>query len=220
MTTNKIGLIIENKKSTSSFGADIFSIDFDATLSESHNWSNEVTSNPVENGSAISDNILNLPTKIKLTGFITNSPIFNDLEKKDGANQENSGDVSNDDDRVDKALGLMKKLIDSNPIVTVYTKYFVYPDMAITSINFDRDSTTGNSIEVDIEFIKVKLVETQAVQVPNGISRKLDKKSGPGIKEKTDPKKNAGTKQSEESKGSVAVNAVAGIKKEISGLFK
>lgn len=192
---NLLGILFGDAKSTASFGVDLISIEFDATMSEVHSWTNDITTNPVENGSTVADHILNNPDEITLTGFITNTPITGELidQYKKVATQIIDGKKR--EDRVDAAIGMLKELMDKKLIVTVFTKYLVYPNMAIRSINFPRNASSGDSIEVTINFIKLNLVSTQTVKVPDGISKKLDKKSTDELKKKTDPQKAAGAKQ-------------------------
>jgi len=214
-----VGVIYGNEKSTASFGIDLISIEFDANLSESHNWTNDVTTNPVENGSTVADHIISLPDKITLTGFITNAPLS--LGQK--SDSETSVDDKKVDDRVDAAIGKLRDLMDNKMIVTVFTKYLVYPNMAITAISFPRNSSSGDAIEVNIDFVKLNLVSTQTVKVPAGISKKLDKKSGDDVKKKTEPQKAAGAKQPVDQKAtekysSVLKSAKSSIEKYLEGI--
>ena len=74
----------------------------------------------------------------------------------------------------------------------------------MSSIVIFNDNHTGSS-RVDIEFINIRLVDTQTVEVPDGISKKLDKKSGDDVKKKTEPPTNAGPVKPKETDPSKSV---------------
>lgn len=59
---------------TTDLGA-VFVIEFDATLSEQHTSSAQVTEHPVETGANITDHVRPMLDKVQLEGFITNTPI-------------------------------------------------------------------------------------------------------------------------------------------------
>ena len=179
-----IGILIDVGQSITSVYSDVVSLDLDVTQDEAHEWSNDVTQFPVELGSQITDHIQPLPDKLTISGVITNSAIGeNALEELNGG-----------DDRVQTAFDLLLKLKEDRILLTVYTKHKVYTDMALKSVNLPRDSAIGDSIKFKMEFVNVRLVETQTVEVPDGISKKRDKKAGSDVKKKTEPPTNGGKK--------------------------
>lgn len=180
-----IGILIDIGQSITSVYSDVISVDFDVTQEEMHEWSNDVTQFPVEIGSQITDHIQPLPDKLTLSGVITNSAI------SETALQELEGG----DDRVQTAFELLLKLKEDRTLLTVYTKHKIYTDMALKSVNLPRDAGIGDSIKFKMEFVNVRLVDTQTVDVPDGISKKLDKKEGgkdSATSKKTEPPKNGG----------------------------
>lgn len=189
MTT--MGILMDVGKSMSSFGTDLVSIEFDVTVDEAHDWANDITSSPVEVGANITDHIIELPKKLKLQGFVSNYSIDEDNPN----NQQGEGDGGLVVNKIEKVFELLQGMMDKRELVTVYTRYVVYTDMAIVSINIPRNLPYDGAIEFNIEFIKVKLVSTQTVDVPDGISRKLDKKAGTSVQNKTQPKKEKGSVQ-------------------------
>lgn len=163
----------------------LFSLDLDVTQDEAHEWSNDVTQFPVEIGSPITDHIQPQPDKVSMSGIISNSAIGEVALNK----------INNGDDLVQNAFDLLRKLMDDRILVTVYTRYKVYTDMALKSCNIPADSSIGDSIKFKLEFVHVRLVNTQTVDVPDGISKKLDKKEGGKagpVAKKTEPQKAAG----------------------------
>jgi hypothetical protein len=192
------GVLVDVGRATASFGMDLISIEFDAVTEETHNWTNTVTSSPVEDGSNITDNILQDPRKITLTGVITNAPIFNtNTSTTPGVPSTNERTISSVDDApqetiVNRVFGLLSDLMVKGELVSVFTRYIVYTDMAITSINIPRTVGIGEAIVFTIDFQEVRIVSTQNVAVPAGISAKLDKKTGASVQKKTMPPKTDG----------------------------
>ena len=163
----------------------ITSLDLDVMQDEIHEWNNDVTSFPVEIGSPITDHIQAQPDKISITGIISNSAIGVDaLQKQEGG-----------EDRCQSAFDLLRKFHEDGILLTVYTRYKVYIDMALKSCNIPRDAAIGDSVKFKMEFVHVRMVNTQTVDVPDGISKKLDKKEGGvtgSVAKKTEPQKAAG----------------------------
>jgi hypothetical protein len=50
-------------------------VELDASLSETHSMSAEVTNHPVEEGSEISDHIRKQPDSIQISGVVSNTPL-------------------------------------------------------------------------------------------------------------------------------------------------
>ena len=163
----------------------ITSLDLDVMQDEIHEWQNDVTAFPVEIGSPITDHIQAQPDKISITGIISNSSIGVDALQKQECGE----------DRCQTAFDLLRKFHEDGILLTVYTRYKVYIDMALKSCNIPRDAAIGDSVKFKMEFVHVRMVNTQTVDVPDGISKKLDKKeggkSGP-VAKKTEPQKAAG----------------------------
>lgn len=160
----------------------VTSLEFDVLLEENHEWSNEITSNPVENGAPVSDHIIPNADKLRLTIMIGDTSIYADV-------------AEGEERRTQKAFDVLRQLHDDRKPVTVYTKFRVYDNMGISHIGIPRSAANGDSLTVPIEFQQIRLVDTQTVKVPAGISKKANKKATPALQKKTEPQKNAGAKQ-------------------------
>lgn len=215
--SEQVGVLFLDGKSTSSIESDLTTIEFDANLSEGHSWQNDITSNPVERGVDITDHIRALPDELTLVGFVTNTPFL------DGGSGQQIGD--DDEDRVSDVIGRLKAMRDARQVVVVYTKYIVYTDMAIRSVDFTRDASNTNAVIFTIQFKNIGFVDTQTVDVPAGISKKLDKKATPALAKKTEPQKAGGSKQpvGETKPGSVlseiGPKAIQGAKDSAAAIF-
>lgn len=167
-----VGLLIDIGKSLTLIQSDIISIDLDVTMDESHEWLNDVVTSPVEVGSPISDHIQPQPDKLTITGMIGNSSISDSV-----ISQLSSIDGAGFETRTQTTFDLLRALMESRKLVTVYTRYRIYTDMALASINIPRSAGVGDAINFTAQFTHVRLVSNKSVTVP-GISRNKYAKAG------------------------------------------
>ena len=182
-----VGILIDIGKSLTKFNSDVISIDLDVTMDESHEWQNDVTTNPVENGSPISDHIQIMSDKLRITGMISDSSISDAVIK-----QFSGIDGTQFLTRVQTAFDVLRKLKEDRKLITVYTKYKVYTDMAITSLSIPRNNQTGDSIQFSIEFLNIRIVNTQTIDMPKGVNPKKTAKTGKSVQTKTAVTDNGG----------------------------
>ena len=191
-----VGILLDVGKSFTSFENSLIAIDLDVTQDEAHEWKNDVTLYPVEEGSQISDNIRRIPDKVTITGWITDSPINDDdLAAFNQSSDEGAPDFPS---RVFTTFGLLHDLMEQRELMTVYTRYATYTNMALQSCNVPRNGNIGEALNFTLEFVAVRIVSTQTVDVPPGISKKLDKKAGAGTQKKTQPKVDKGGEQTKD----------------------
>lgn len=185
-----LGILFDQKKSTNRFVSDILSFDFHVVDSVTHEFKSDITSNPVEDGVDVTDNIRIMPYKVSMSGMVSNNhietSILTQAENLLGGVQ--IGKTPND------YFDILLMIFESKKEITVYTKEKVYTEMAIEAITVPRDRSTGDSLRFSIDFVQIRKVSTQSVKVPDGISRKLDKKATAALQKKADPTKNAGAK--------------------------
>ena len=70
-----IGLFFGGQWFQTAFGNQYGNIELDAALDENHEWSAEATSNPVEEGAPVTDHVIEQSDKLKIRGFVTDSPL-------------------------------------------------------------------------------------------------------------------------------------------------
>jgi len=166
--------LLLNKKSPGKIGV----LEFDATIHESHEYTNTVTEFPVEKGFNISDHIIRQPEKLTMEGFITNTPIprSSDLSPLNGADAQTSrvetalqqlldlaglpSPVKNTSDIT--GVALFPKVID-----VVETGLRQYKNMVITRINIPRDKDTGETMRFTCEMRHLITVMTETVIMQN-----------------------------------------------------
>jgi hypothetical protein len=132
---------------------------FDATLKESHKGKNTITRQPVEQGVDITDNVRPEPDELSLDAIITNAPLtFNGVTFPDSANYASD------------AYRLLLSLKNSATFLSVSTSLRDYDNMIISSLDVDRDKTTGQVLAVKISFQSVIIVSSQQQPVPVKVS--------------------------------------------------
>ena len=189
-----IGLYFGGQWFQTAFGNQYGNIELDAALDENHEWSAEATSNPVEEGAPVTDHVIEQSDKLKIRGFVTDSPL-NLSQSVSGL--VNSGSVGN---RTQAVFDLLYDLIKIREPMTVYTKHRIYDNMVLTNVTIPRSAGVGEAIEFNAEFIHIRKVATQIVDVPDGINPKKDAKAGGAngsTAKKAEPTKDAGKKQPE-----------------------
>lgn len=198
-----IGLFFGGKEFQNKFGNEYGNVELDAVLDEAHEWSVEATSNPVEEGSPITDHIIEQADKIKIRGFVSDTPlgIKKILER---LTQGKS------DPRTQETFTLLYELIKLKQLMTVYTKYRIYDNMLLQSVSIPRAAGQGEAIEFTAEFINIRIVSTQMVDTPDGINPKKTAKSDASTGRKTEPPKNGGTKQVEKLSSTLS-RTLAGV---------
>jgi hypothetical protein len=179
-----IGLYFGGQWFQTAFGNLYGNIELDAALDENHEWSAEATSNPVEVGAPVTDHVIDQSDKLKIRGFVTDTPL---------TSSPSLPQISRSQDVVD----LLYELIKLKEPMTVYTKHKIYDDMVLTNVTIPRAAGVGEAIEFSAEFINIRKVATQMVDVPDGINPKKDKKADAATGKKTEPQKDGGKKQAQ-----------------------
>lgn len=128
---------------------------FDLILGETHNLKNTVTQYKIEDGSNISDHILNDVREGSLSGLFTNFSI------------EVPGFILN---RAQLAYDSLEQIWKAKDLVDIFTVYKAYKNMAITNISIVKDSDTGEALIADISFQEVTKVSLQTINILANIS--------------------------------------------------
>lgn len=137
----------------------------DATLNEVIDYSSTITEHPIENKSSISDHIFKKPLKLKIEGYITDSPIrlmglfetplqSNSLDSLIG-NIKNTLPFYSANKPSSQSYFALKSLYETRSLITVVTKYESFTDMAIESLSFASDEDTGGRLSFTAELLQV-----------------------------------------------------------------
>lgn len=187
-----IGLYFGEPWFKTAFGNQYGNIELDAVIDETHDWSAEATSNPVEEGAPVTDHVIDQADKLKIQGFITDAPIV--------ISQSLQSSGTSTDKRTQVVFDLLYRLLRLKEVMTVYTKHRIYDNMVLTNVTIPRSAGVGEAIEFSAEFINIRKVSSQIVDVPAGISSKKEAKAGGAsgsIAKKADQAKDGGKKQVE-----------------------
>ena len=187
-----LGLFFGGQKFQSTFGNQYGNIELDAMLDESHEWSAEATSNPVEEGAPVTDHVIEQADKLTIRGVVTDAPL-NSSSSILGFIGGGSAD-----NKTQTVFDLLDTLIKKREVLTVYTKHKTYSDMVLTNVTIPRSAGVGEAIEFRAEFIHIRKVATQTVDVPDGVSAKPEAKAGGAggaVSKKASATKASGKKQ-------------------------
>lgn len=137
--------------------AQIGKLMIDAKLSEMGDFTSKVTSNPVETGKTIQNNIVTDPAKITLTGYISNAPIqiYGGILDKN-VNYKN---------RSQTAFDYLYNLRAGQSLITVVTKYRVYKNMAISNLTPMQNKQTGEGLDFTIQLTQINFASSQTVKI-------------------------------------------------------
>lgn len=173
--------------------AKIGHIVFDASLSETHTESADVTQHPVEFGANITDHIRRQPAQVEINGLVTDHPIV--FAASLAAPSPIDDDLDTASKRADLAYAYLQAVMEYGELVTVVTSLREYENMAIKSLVVTRDVNNGQVLNCSVGLIEVILAETQTAtaSAPTATSSK-----GAADKGKK-PKKAATTKETETS---------------------
>lgn len=165
----------------------------DATVKENFTSTAEATQHPVEDGADVTDHVIIRPNGLTISGIITETPFegLAGLVKAAGASVGSSigqalgpfgtavgavaGGIgaksiaSSIFGSSDRQLGAVSaefvKLRDAKMPVDIQTGLQLYSSYILTSFTCSRDQKSGGSINVDLEFKELILVESETTQV-------------------------------------------------------
>ena len=163
----------------------------DASITESHTYESQVTEFPVEQGSAISDNVRPMPISVTIEGIVSDTPIgiMADLRNNehgdqaflpttDAATAKARGDLQSAPS-ID-ALAAMLAIRDARQPVPIVTSLASFDNMVLINLEVPRDATTGYALRFTATFKQITIVTNQRVLVRTTTART----SRPGDKAK------------------------------------
>jgi hypothetical protein len=131
---------------------DIGGVELDATLVEEHRYTSRVTSYPIEDGTLISDHIINEPDVVVIEGIVSDTPI----------------NILSQFNRSITAFNSLVRIHQNREVITVVTGIKVYPNMAIVGLDVPRDIKTGQSLRFNIELQKINFDTSVRLQLDAG----------------------------------------------------
>lgn len=125
----------------------------DLAESETHSNSWQITRNPVE--AMIAQNRIRNPEKLSITGMLSANPLLSPLQNIGLA-------------RLDRTMLLQLRVILKNELLFIVTPEGKYPNMACVSLVERHDDTTGNGVQLTMEFEEIQFA------VPGFVPAALD----------------------------------------------
>jgi hypothetical protein len=147
---------IKGKEDSEAFIIDCFMV-------ESYSFTNTVTDIPVEEGSTISDHVVEDQDVVRIQAFIGNAE-YVPADSSDAIPKEAPDRM----DRVLKSYHELLRLKRTKEVVELTTGLDVYTDMIITSFTIDRDVETGANLPFSMEFKRIKIAKSETVAISAG----------------------------------------------------
>lgn len=150
----------------------------DVWVSERHRREMEVTQNPVEFGSPVSDHAFVKAQSLSVTFGVSNTPLVDN-------------ETFTDTDRVDEARQKLYELQNSKTFLTVKTiTGGEYNNMLLTGIGWSTDDSNPHAVTFDLDLEEVIIVTTEQTEYQaQPAEPKTEKKTKPTSKRGTKPKK-------------------------------
>ncbi len=131
-------------------------VELDATLSERHKATVELTRHPVEEGASPVDHARVLPEGLDLDAVVTNVPIGRPKERSTPP-----GEVGYAQQSYAKLLALK----NARRAVKVKTNLRTYENMVMTALSPVADMKTGDAIRMSITFDEIRFVRSERVRL-------------------------------------------------------
>lgn len=144
---------------------------FDATFSEKHEVSAEITQNPVETGVNIADHMFMKPRRVTISAGVSNTP----LHAVEG--DQFSGGSS----RAQKAFDLLTQLQATFEPFNVQTGLKLYQNFVCKNITCEQDKDTFSVFVFEAELEEVIFVSTQMVTLPPLASGSTQRQAGSAV---------------------------------------
>ena len=148
-------------------GYSVGAVELDLIRDESHSKNAQVTENPLQDGRAVSDGIYLELREGSLTGLVSNHSIKHSVPP-DRQTAEGLLDKAENyqlENRAKQAWEDLKSLMDSKQLVTIVTSLEVYDNVAITSIETERNGDSGDALEIKVGFKQVQKVQLREDKV-------------------------------------------------------
>lgn len=143
-------------------------IEFDALIEEEKDLKASIPTYPVEDGFPVSDTIILDPITIKMTLFISRTPVT--------WLQRHGTDMT----RVQKVCEQLEKLWQAKKLVKIVTQDITYTDMGITDMSFRKSKDLGYDKEVSISAQKVVYTTKATAEIPDDVMKSGETEANAG----------------------------------------
>jgi hypothetical protein len=153
----------------------IADIVIDASLNEIIQYGATITEHPIETRSSVSDHIFKNPLKLKIEGYITDSPmkimgIFETPLQKNSLknmkrNIKNALPFFESDKPSTQSYLALKTLFNEKSLITVVSKLEAFHDMAITNLTFTSNNETVGKLDFVAELTQVTHARVEVTNI-------------------------------------------------------
>lgn len=139
----------------------------DATITEKHSSSVELTKYPVEQGISPSDHAREAPDGLQLDGVITNTPVDAASRTSRGVTEDRgqSSGRPGCGDYANKQLSTLREMKSARGALTVFGPWRSYDSMVMTRLEYSRDAKMGDAVRFSATFEQVRFVTSQTVKL-------------------------------------------------------
>ena len=159
-------------------------IEFDALIDEQKEYSSTIPQYPVEDGYSVSDGIILDPIALKMTLYITDTPVT--WLQRHGLN------------RVESVCAQIENLWAEKKLVKVVTNNAIYTNMGIVGCSIKRSKDIGYAREISLTLKKVRFTTRSTVNIPDYVLKSGETNANAGV---------ASTSLSSAKSGTVASNS-------------
>lgn len=157
-------------------------LEFDATLREVHSGSSQLTDHPVEDGSVVTDHVIDQPDELALNCLMSNYPILFLASARAQPSVE-GGDPRS---RAEDAYRAIVRLRKTATVMTVGTSLRDYDGLLIKGESVTRDKDTSNILDIQINLREFHIATSEEADLPDPIEKNDGAKTDQGRKQTTD----------------------------------
>lgn len=160
-----LSLIFEKKVKTKLsnslevFPSTLAEIQIDASINIDHQMTNTLTSNPVEDGGVVSDNVTRNNRQLTLDGMIVNHPIID-------FNFFGMLSLLAQGERSQNGFEILKKIWENAEPFRLETKRDTYDPVIITSLKVTENVDVGDGLRFNMTVEEVTLVQSGIAPIP------------------------------------------------------
>ncbi len=134
-------------------------IEFDALIERAEEHTAAVPQYPIDAGYSITDNVALEPVRLKLTLYVTATPVT--WRHRHGSGEQ----------RIENICNQLLNIFESRSLISVVTPYKAYNNMVIKSISIRDTAQSGYAREIPVEFSKVNITSARTAAIPAEYAR-------------------------------------------------
>jgi len=157
-------------------------LEFDATVREVHSGSSQPTDHPVEDGSVVTDHVIDQPDELELTAIVSNFPIL----ILASARSEPSVKGGDPRTRAEDAYAAIRSLRKAATLVAISTSLREYENMLILRESATRDKDTTEILDIQISLRAFRVATSEEAEIPEPTEKNDGPKADQGRKQTTD----------------------------------